>query len=221
MAGNPAMLSRAARAEKYSILDRPGWEVLNWSYYDYQVYAAAGQTVLTFFQTPKGQGGRTLRDTNFPGAGALPSGYEFFVQSFSVLFIPGVAPAANPPRGAPTVADFDFVRDVWTVHNDGFAVFRLLNKNLIEGGPIGIFPPDWRLMGFAAASDASTAAADLLTVYNYAASGGKVWRMNNQLIESTVSFDVSLNWNAALALPSATAARIGVYLNGALRRKIQ
>lgn len=213
---SPAMQSREQRAARYSILDRPGWEVLNWAYYDFQTYVAGGQTQLTFFQSPKGASGRTLRDTNFPGAGSLPAGYEFFMETFQIMPLPGVQPSTFGAQVTST-----FVRDVWTIHNDGFVVFNLLNKHIIEGGPIGLFPCDWRMMGFAAVADESTIVANAQTIVAYAQNGGKIWRMNNQLLEATVNFDITLNWNTALALPSAVAARIGCFVTGKLRRKMQ
>jgi hypothetical protein len=210
------MRSRAEIAARHSILAKPGYEVLPWVYYDYQAYPAAGQALLTYFQTPRGQGGRTARDTNFPGAGSLPSGYEFFIDEIGLQFLPGVNPGTF---GAPQAGTF--VNDLWKVGSDGWLEFTLLSKKIIQEGPLGNFPSSYRMMGFAAAADASTAAANLQTLVNYAAWGGKPRRMNSTMLEANVSFDVTANWNAAVALPSGQAGRLGVLLAGMLRRKLQ
>ncbi|MGZ7265373.1 hypothetical protein ACXWP3_09695, partial [Streptococcus pyogenes] len=57
-----------AELSKYSV-NRPGWEAIKQSLYDYQAYAAAGQTNLTFFALPVGQSSKTLSDTNMTLAG--------------------------------------------------------------------------------------------------------------------------------------------------------
>lgn len=215
---NPALMTRDQIAARYSILSKPGWEVLPWAFYDFQSYVAAGQAQLTHFQTPKGSSGRTARDTNFPGAGQLPAGQEFFIEEVSLQVLPGLNPGLF---GAEVAAQF--VNDVWTVGKDGWLELNVLSKKIIQEGPLGNFPFHTRMAGFAAAADASTALAGQVqqTLIDYAAWGGKPRRLNSVMLEANVNFDVTLNWNAAIALPSGVAARVGVFLCGMLRRKLQ
>lgn len=215
-AKHPALQSRGEIAQRYSILSRPGWEVLPWTFYHFQAYPAIGQLQLTFFQSPKGQGGVTARDTNFPGAGSIPAGQEFFADEIQIPFLPGVSPGTFGAAQAGT-----FVNDLWAVGRDGWLEFGISSKKIVQEGPLGNFPPDFRMAGFAAAADASTAAVNLQTLVNYASWAGRPRRLNSVLLEAQVNFDITLNWNAAIALPSGVAGRIGVALKGMLRRKLQ
>lgn len=213
---HPALASRQDIAARYSILAKPGFEVLPWTFYDFQTYAAAGQVLLTYFQTPRGQSGRTARDTNFPGAGALPAGHEFFADELQLAMLPGVNPGTFGAAQAGT-----FLNDVWTIGKDGWLEFNILAKKVVQEGPLANFPNDYRMMGFAAAADATTAGANLQTLINAASWGGRPRRLNSVFLESNVNFDVTLNWNAVIALPSGQPARLGVFLRGVLRRKLQ
>ena len=84
---------------KQFAVTKPGQiEATAQSLYDFQTYAAAGQTSLQFFQTPKGQGGKTAADTNLEQAGQLPAGKNFLVTSIEVKFYPGVDTFADKSR---------------------------------------------------------------------------------------------------------------------------
>ncbi|NBS80103.1 hypothetical protein EBS57_10020, partial [bacterium] len=81
-------------------------EVIRQRLYDYQLYATAGVTQLTFFQNPIGAGitsaiggtvgsAKTIWDTNMQLAGTLPSGIAYMVESIEVLFLPGSVSTTN------------------------------------------------------------------------------------------------------------------------------
>jgi hypothetical protein len=190
-----------------------------WSFYDFQTYAAAGQNVLTYFQQPKGQSGRTAEDTNFPGAGSLPAGMQFTIQELQFAFFPGAAvlPGSFGAAAAPR-----FANDVYAVGSRGYVELGYSSKNYVEEGPLCRFPPDTRLAGFGAAADASTAAANLQTLLNYGQWAGKPFRIADLLLEPQINFNVTVQWpNGALALPSAVAGRLGCVLRGVLDRRPQ
>lgn len=190
-----------------------------WTFYDFQTYAAAGQNALTFFQTPKGQNGRTGEDTNFPGAGALPRGMRFTLQELQFMFQPGAAvvPGSFGAEAAPR-----YVNDVHAVGRNGYVEFLYGSKNIIEEGPLGRFPPDTRLDGFGAAADATTAGAALQTLLNYAQWSGRPFRVADVLIEAQFNFSVQVSWPlGAVALPSTVAGRLGCFMRGVLDRVAQ
>ena len=71
-------------------------EIVRQRFYDYQLYATAGTTQLTFFSAPVGQGvttalggtagtAKTLWDTNLELPNTLPSGKAFMIESIEVL----------------------------------------------------------------------------------------------------------------------------------------
>lgn len=184
--------------------------------YDFQAYAAAGQTSLTFFQTPNGAGGKTIDDTNMLLAGQLPAPQMFLMDSIEVVFFPGVSP--TPAIGA-TVSQF--VNDVWAVGKSGTLTLQVMSKTQVQTAPLGAFPPGQGFDVSAALSDTTTAAAARLSVINYANFKGPKYKVAPMLIKNSQNFSVTLSWAAAVPLPSAVAGRIGIKLNGILYRAAQ
>lgn len=173
--------------------------------YDLQTYAAAGQTLLTFFQNPTGAGGRTYLDTNMQAAGAFPAMQNFIATRIELAFVPGAAT---------TVAGY--MTDVLAVANSGYLEFTVGSKNFLRESPIGKFPPAQRLDVFAV-NDASAAA----TVFRYAQNRGEIYQITPVLIPSLQNFSITLNWPTAVALPSTVAGSIRCTLGGYLFRSAQ
>mgnify|MGYP000960570814 FL=1 len=63
----------ASLAQNYGVNVANVVEAIRQPIYDTVTYAAAGQTNLTFFALPIGQGGKTKVDTNMTTAGSLPA----------------------------------------------------------------------------------------------------------------------------------------------------
>ncbi len=202
---------------KYAVNRAGQYEVIGSSLYDYSAYAAAGQTELSFFQTPQGQGGKTLADTNMEAAGSLPAPKKFLVTGLEINFWPGVTPGTF---GAQAAAGL--VNDVWAVAKSGYLEFYVGSKNYVQEGPIGAFPAMNGLVVQAALSDATTAGATMQSMVQYANMGGKPYMLASPMVlESNQNFRVSLKWPTAVALPSTTIGRIGVRLRGYLYRLSQ
>lgn len=199
-AGNPAILP--------GITDRQ-----NWTFFDWQTYAAAGQTALTFFQS--GSAGRTLEDTNFPGSGALPAGFRFVLQELQFLFQPGVTvPVAKFGADVEPL----FVRDVYAAGRAGLAQLDYGPKTFVQEGPLCRFPPDTRMVGVVAAAAAGEV-ADAQTLIQYAQWGGRTFRVADLLIDQLQPIKVQALWpNGAVALPSTVAGRLGCFMRGTLSR---
>lgn len=211
-----------AELSKYSV-NRPGWEVIKQSLYDYQAYAAAGQTQLTFFALPVGQGGKTLSDTNMSLAGQLPANQEFLVQSIEVMFWPSVpvVAAANPSSfGAQAVAAG--INDVAIVARTGNLTFTIGSKPYLQEAPLGRFPPKTHLQINAALSDASTVAGNLQSRIAYAYSVGRPYLITpvDLNLVSTQNFQVTLNWPEGVQAIT-NPGRIGIILDGLLYRRSQ
>lgn len=193
-----------------------GKEALNQPLYDYQSYAAGGQTQLNFFQVPVGQSGKTIEDTNMDLAGSLPQGKNFLVQAIEVAFFPGVATST---LGAPA-ADL-FTQDVYTFMKSGHLSFFYLSKNYLDEAPIGVVGQSFGMDGFAAASDSTTAGAGQAVQMKYAQLHRRVYKINPVKLASQQNFKVTMDWSSAVALPSTVAARVGVRLLGVLYRDAQ
>lgn len=217
MSGKAIAIQSAADLAKYRV-NRPGQlEVFRQSLYDWQTYAQAGQTNLTFFQVPVGQSSKTRADTNMTLAGQLPAGQQFLVQSIEVYFFPGtVLPGTGPVAN---VID-SFVNDVWAVYKGGWLEFGVGSKLYLIEAPIGRFPPKTRLDGWASENGNTTAGAALYTRTSYATPAGRPYPIDPYiLLESTQNFSVALNWPTAVAVTNA--GRIGCVLDGLLIRNSQ
>lgn len=203
--------------QKYAVNRGGDYEVIGSALYDYTTYLAAGQTELNFFQTPQGQGGKTLADTNMESAGSLPNPKNFLVTALEINFWSGVNPAVF---GAQAAAQN--INDVWTFAKSGYLEFYIGSKNYIQEAPMNVFPAINGLVVQAALSDVTTAGAALQNRVGYANMGGKPYNLASPVaLVSNQNFRVSMKWPTAVALPSAVDARVGVRLRGYLYRLSQ
>lgn len=204
--------------EKFAV-NRPGQiEATRQPLYDYQEYAAAGQTQLTFFQTPAGQGGKTRADTNMETAGALPNPKRHLIEGISIQFFPG---AAVLPGQGPIAAAIDaFTNDVYEVFSGAAWVELFIGSKSYLQVPINAIPATTGLVGWSSQSDATTAAAALFTRTAYARAGGLPFKVSPELLlEPTQNFNVTINWPTAVGI--SAAGRIGVHLHGISYRNSQ
>lgn len=219
MNGNRAIaIQNPGDLAKYRV-NRPGQlEVLRQSLYDFQAYAAAGQTSLTFFQVPVGQSSKTKADTNLSLAGQLPAGQQFLAQSLEVYFFPGTL----FPSQAPAAETIDgFTNDVWEVRSGvAHLEFNVGSKNYLTEAPLMCFPPKARLDGWAGMSSSTTAGASGFERTAYADASGRPYPIDPFiLLESTQNFNVTITWPTVIAITNA--GRIGVVLDGLLIRNSQ
>lgn len=199
--------------------------------YDHASYAAAGQTSLLFFQTPKGQGttshtgatgSKTVHDTNMEAAGMLPQGKNFLLEAIEIYLYPGVLPGLLKTA----LAESEFANDVYTLAKSGALELFIGSKPYQRVASLDKFPPSRRLEIAAAHSlerhQAAAANAEDQVSTEYASITGRPFVMDPPiLLESNENFHVELTWPVAVALPSGQAARIGVYLDGLLIRNQQ
>ncbi len=192
-------------------------EGIRQSLYDFTTYDSAGHTQLTFFQQPIGQGGKTKADTNMESAGQLPQPKNFFITSIEVHFYPGstIDTFAAAAAAAPSQAD-----DVYKLMPTGYLDMFIGSKSYLTEAPIGRFPATTGLkLNSALASNSATVG---MIKSEYANFGGKPYILDpGVLLVPNQNFNITLNWPAAVALPSGVDARIGVILNGYLYRNSQ
>lgn len=215
--------SRAALA-KYNV-NRPGWEAVRQSLYDFQTYNAAGHTTMNFFATPNGQSGKTLSDTNMTLAGQLPAAQEFLVNSIEILFRPSTpAPSASTVDAvvaAPALATQ--INDSYLISRTGNLRFIIGSKPYLEEAPLGRFPPKTHFELNSSLALATTVAADSIeSRIAVARWTGRPYLLSpaDLRLTSSQNFSVTLNWPEGVQA-IANAARIGVVLDGILYRRSQ
>lgn len=198
-----------------------GWKRDAWSYYDKQTYAAAGQTGLSFFQSGR-TGSRTFEDTNWPGSGnALPEGFQFTVQFLMFRFIPGATVLVGQVGAAASNPGL-YTRDILAIGQRGFVKMTYLSSDFVQDGPLDRFPTDTRLSGWAAAADATTAAAGLQTLVNYANWAGAPYRIFDLCLKPQVAFETSVAWpGGVVATPSTVAGSLMCIMKGVQDRRPQ
>lgn len=191
-------------------------EGLKWNLYDSLAYAAAGQSQLQFFQTPQGQGGKTLADTNMTSAGQLASPQSFLIQTIELFFFPGEVISTY---GAATASTF--VNDTYKFFSSkAWLELYIGSKAYLDEAPLMKFPPRNGLSGFAGGSDTTTAAASGQTLTAYASGGGPIFEVNPPLLlVPTQNFKITLNWPALVTVTNA--AVVYVNMGGVLYRNSQ
>lgn len=214
-------------------------EIVRQRFYDYQLYATAGTTQLTFFSAPVGQGitsalggtagtSKTLWDTNLELPNTLPSGKAFMIESIEVVFFPGSVSTANTytPVGqsvfnanaAASVAGQ--VNDVNTFYQSGMLELNVLSKNYLRETPLLSFPPKANFALDAAIASNSATTGEVGAVQGRAA--GRPYYISPEIaLQPAVNFEVVLKWPAAVATPSGFNARVGVILDGYFMRASQ
>lgn len=217
-----ASVPNRADLAKYNV-NRPGWEAIRQSLYDFTAYAQAGQTQLTFFALPVGQGGKTLSDTNMTLAGQIPANQEYLVQSIEVVFFPTVpAVAANNPAAFGAQAVAASVNDVYIVSRTGNLNFTIGSKPYLQEAPLGRFPAKTHMNVRAALADVSTAGANLQSRIAYAYTEGRPYLLSpaDLRLVSNQNFTVTLNWPEGVQAIT-NAGRIGIILDGIMYRRSQ
>lgn len=214
-------------------------EVIRQRLYDYQLYATAGVTQLTFFQNPIGAGvtsalggtvgtAKTIWDTNMQLAGTLPSGMAYMVESIEVIFLPGSVNTANTftPIGQSVFAAVaaasvaGALNDVNTFYQSGCLEFNVLSKNYLRETPLVAFPPKAHFDLSAAIASNSATTGESVAQLNKA-SGRPYYLEPSISLQPAVNFEVILRWPAAVATPSGFNGRVGVILDGYMLRASQ
>jgi hypothetical protein len=212
-------------------------EIIRQRLYDYQLYAYAGTTQLSFFQQPVGSGltsaigstvgaVKTLWDTNMTLGGTLPSGQAYMVESIEVVMFPGSVQTANTytPIGMSTfnataaASVAGALNDVNTFYQSGMLEFNILSKNYLRETPTLAFPPKANFALDAAVASNSATTAEVALAQARAA--GRPYYIDPSIsLQPAVNFEVVIKWPAAVAL--AFNARVGVILDGYFMRASQ
>lgn len=214
-------------------------EIVRQRFYDYQLYATAGTTQLTFFSAPVGQGlttalggtagtAKTLWDTNLELPNTLPSGKAFMIESIEVVFFPGSVATANTYTPASpalfnataSAAVQSQIADVNSFYQSGMLELNILSKNYLRETPLIAFPPkaNFNLDAAIASNSATTA---LNGAVNMRAAGRPYYLEPTIALQPAVNFEVVLRFPAAVATPSGFNARVGVILDGYFMRASQ
>lgn len=220
--GNMPRVPDRSQLSQY-VVNREGWEAIKQSLYDFQSYSAAGETQLTFFALPVGQGGKTLSDTNMTLAGQLPTNQEFLVQSIEVVFFPTTPTvAAQMPGAFGAQAAAEIINDTYIFRRSGNLQLIIGSKPYLQESPLLKFPQKARFDVDAAAADQSTSGADMQTRIAYANACGRPYLLDPAplLLTSNQNFAVTLSWPEGVQAIT-NAARVGVIMDGILYRRSQ
>lgn len=225
---------------KQYVVDRAGEPEVIWNpLYDYQLYPTAGQTTLTFFALPIGQGitsslgavvgtTKTIHDTNMQLAGQLPAPQGFQIESVEIRVIPGAVSTANtftlgqPSQGAAVaaLAVTAQLNDAKTIYESGVLRLFIGSKDYLVYGPLGYFPPKTHFKQDGALATNSATTFEVATVNGY--EEGQPFFMEVPIaLTANMNWNVTLSWPGVVATPSGFNARIGVVLNGWLFRNSQ
>jgi hypothetical protein len=171
--------------------------------YDYQTKTIAATPSQRFFSDPIGVNGRTISDTNMKLSGQLPAGQMFVIQSIQVELLPDALVVG--------AAASSFAQDVYNFYKTGALRLTIGNNDVITQGNLMKFCPRNKLR--AAFGVTNTALSDR----QYAAADGAPYETNDMVLQSGMSFSVTLENMSAIT----AAARLGVTLIGWTYRNAQ
>lgn len=208
-------------------VNRPGWEAIRQTLYDFQQYPAAGQTILTYFQNPLGQGVgwaggvKTLSDTNMTNAGMLPANQSFLIQSVELMFLPTTPTVAAQMPGAAVAALTipQIINDAYIFGRAGNLVLTIGSKPYLQEAPLGRFPPKAHFTVEGAAAT-TVAATQLTSHFPYWTGRPYMLQPASLLLESTQNFSLTLNWPEGVQAITSPA-RCGVIFDGFFYRRSQ
>lgn len=215
-----------AELDKYNVTGEK-IEAIGNTLYDSAVYAAAGQTQLTFFNLPIGQGTgfgggtKTLMDTNMTNASMLPQNVQFLLEWVEVLFLPTTpSVAAQMPAAFGAQAIAQIVNDAFIFYRVGNLRLQIGQKDYIQEAPLMKFPPLQNFDVSAALADVTTAGANLQSRIAFATARGRPYFLRSPIrIVSGQNFGVTLNWDTVQAITNP--ARVFLTLGGILYRRSQ
>lgn len=201
----------------YSVNREGQHEVIWQPLYDYQDYANAGTTQLTFFQRPVGSNGITLATTNMRSQGQLPSPQEFLVTGIQLFFQPPDAIMTSANATADAVNNWNDVNDVM----NGLAHLQVFigSKAYLDDAPLSKFTQQFKLNGNSALTTGDPDTS--YKAFDYAVHVGKYYAITPVKIPQNQNFSVALNFPAAIALNGTGDGRIGCILDGFLYRLSQ
>ena len=202
---SPARPPNIAALKKYNVNRVNNIEVIWQPLYEYQAYAAAGQTLLTFFQNPVGAVAGGLSTTNVRSAGQFPRPQEFLITGIQVTFEVGAAVSI-------AAAAQTNLQDVFDVSNSGNLELFIGSKSYLNDAPLGVFPQQWGVGG--ETSNGAVQSAD------YARPVGKYYQITPVKIPANQNFNVTLNWPEGVVTVN-NAGVVGVRLDGFLYRLSQ
>ncbi len=187
--------------------------------YDLQTYPNAGVQIMNFFSVQE-SGTKTRSDTNMQLAGQLPQPELFLATGLYVAFSSGAPLVKGAQASAANV--YTAADDLLAFYESGNLEFRIGTKDYAAGAPLGLFPPPYRFSADFALSDATTAAASLLTVAGLARVCGEVMAITPIEIPPGQGFGVTLRWPEGVrAMPTGIDGRVGVGLIGYRYRPVQ
>jgi len=206
-----------AKLNAYSVNRANEVEAIYQPLYDYQTYDTGGYNSLSFFQSPVGQSGKTREDTNLDVGSAIPAGQEYLITGIQVMYYPGNVVAGDDVSIVP--AGYNW-QDVYDLMKSGVLTLSIGSKNYLVDGPLGKFPPEFRLAGTAHVEAFQAAAADQNISFDYAVAAGRVYTITPVKLMANQNFAVTLEWPNGKVTQTA-AGRIGVIFTGYLYRLSQ
>jgi hypothetical protein len=192
---NPQALARYSQLQQSAGSGKGERNAVDWTQYDYQSYAAAGTTGLTFFNTSGSQktfdATLATRVSNQVQAGIMDC--PLFITAIAVDFITAVsAPATD-------------VLDIIKFYNSGRLAISINDKEIFELAPLGKAGSSYAIAGFVGGTNG--------TPISNAYTSNTPFILNTPLlIDEGLRFKVTMDW--AVATTVTTAARCGVNLIG-------
>lgn len=213
---NLKVLNYDSTAQEYLTHVPGAVEVIRQDTYDTLTYAQTGQSELLFFQTPKGQGGKTIQETNLEAAGQFPAGKSFLVEVIELLVLPELSPGLS--AGDANVNEF--ANTVYEILRAGSLELFISSKAYLNSAPLMKFPSS---VGMHLEAAVSTTVTTTSMQQVFAQGSGEPYDLSPSplMIIPNTNFNVSLKWPTLIPLPTGVTAKIVCTLRGVQYRFVQ
>lgn len=175
--------------------------------YDTQTYAAAGQTALHFFRQSYSDSGKNKDLTNLKRGGQMAHNEALLVRAISLRFLPGV-------DNLKLDGDSSYIKDVVAFMKSGRVHIKTNGVEVVEDGPLSLFPAETRLDLTFGIDDNRAAAAGQFAVGQHGDVVGRLYMPEPFLLDKNQAFDAAVLWDSAVALPSGVAGKVIMRLIG-------
>lgn len=175
--------------------------------WDKQTYLATGQTVVNFFTEAYSAAGKGKDKTNMSKAGQMPHNEAILVRAVALKFLPGVNPIKLD-------GDSSYVADVMAFMKGGRVKLRTNGVDVVNDGPLSLFPAETRMDMSFGIDDNRAAAAGQFAVGQHGDVVGRLYLPEPFMLDKGQAFDAAIEWDAAIALPSGVNGSVIMRLIG-------
>ena len=137
----------------------------------------------------------------------MPHNEAILVRAIAVRFLPGVSPLKLD-------GDSSYIADLMAFMKSGRLRIKTNGVDVVEDGPLSLFPAETRLDLSFGIDDNRSAGAGQFAVGQHGDVVGRLYMPEPFMLDRGQAFDAAMEWDTAVALPSTVAGSVVLRLIG-------